>query len=721
MISFLNPAILWALPLSAAPVILHLLFLRRSRRFPFSDLTLLKTAYARALPASRLRQWLILALRCLMIAGLVAVFARPVLHSRAAAAGESDRGLDVVMLADVSWSMGARTRGRSRLEWSVSAGSALARMLKGADHVAVAPFSDSLEEELSWAPGRAAAEQTLARLKVGSRPTDISPALAAAYRFLAAPREDGRPTKPRRRVIVLLSDNAAHAFRELPAAGLRALPDFDPEVSLLGLAWDSTPDNAAVTDARPEETRSPASADPREPRQERSLVARCALFGRPKRGWGLSLWLQDKRVEERGLDLSGGLDEPRSFRLPPSAERLWGRLELRQDDLPADDVFFYSMRVQPRPRVLLLYGAPGALEAGKGGYFLRKLLGDGGPLPYALDVADMGRLGQIRLTDYGAVLLDEFRALPAGAADELKRYVLRGGGLWVIAGAQSDPETFRSLEALLPGSLGRSESFRGGASGLVPDKAPRPAGGESDWSGFELKNISIGRRYAFAPRPDAEVWFRDSVGGALLAASAFGQGRVLLWAASLDVDWMNLALKPAFAAWVDAGLRHLTRYSGRADWRTLKVAEPIVKVWEAGDQPPSKVEVRGPGGRRTTLLVVGRRLEYRDTREPGLYFLHPLGTEETATETYAVNLDRGGFESDLAPSAKPPFIGLRPDALREDFLRSVYGRELRTGALMLVLLIFLAETLLSSPRSSRTGPQASLAVGRSVGVSEVPS
>ena len=71
MVSFLNPAVLWALPAAAAPILLHLFFLRRARRIRFSDLELLRTAYLKSLPSSRLRQWLLLAARCLLLAALI--------------------------------------------------------------------------------------------------------------------------------------------------------------------------------------------------------------------------------------------------------------------------------------------------------------------------------------------------------------------------------------------------------------------------------------------------------------------------------------------------------------------------------------------------------------------------------------------------------------------------------------------------------------------------
>lgn len=706
MISFLNPALLWALPLAAVPVILHLIFLRRARRVPFSDLTLLRAAYSRTLPVTRLRQWLILLLRVLMIGGLILAFARPVFHRRASAGG-SEHGLDVVLLLDVSWSMGAEVRGKTRLDWAASAGRSIAGLLRPADRVAAAVFSDKLDGALAWAESRAAASAAIERARAGRRPTDTAEALRAAYAFL---EKESAPAS-RRRVIVVLSDNAAHSLRNLPRRGLRGIEGYDPEVTLLGIAWDESLDNAGILDVRPAEGAGSSAQGP-------SLLARCGLYGPARTGWPLGLWSRTRRVQEHSLDLSPGPDSPRAFRLPPSpaAER-WGRFELRRDRMPADDVYHYSLRLQPKPKVLLLYGNPSYLEAGRGGYFLKNLLEEGESLPYALDLADLGRLRALRLEDYGAVILADFRTLPPGMPDALKRYVLRGGGLWILAGTQARPDTYRALGRLMPGTLGRPIAYLG-ASRLLPKGKSVPrnrARGEFRWADFELKQVAMGRSYAMAPAPEAKTWFHDSLGRPLLTAGTFGQGRVLLWASSLDVEWTNLALKPVFTAWVDTGLRHLTGYTGRVKWRTLKVGEPIRRAWTAGELAPGKVQIRGPAGRRTMLLVRDRKVEYGDTREPGLYFLHPLGASRpgagggdssSGVEAYAVNVERSTGEPDLTPAARLPWTRLRPDKLREDFFRSVYGREGRTGALLLIVLLLALESFLARP-NPLSGPTGS--------------
>ncbi|MBI5243682.1 MAG: BatA domain-containing protein [Elusimicrobia bacterium] len=699
MLTFLEPKVLWALPLSALPVILHLIFLRRARRQPFSDLTLLRSAFLRSLPATRLRQWLLMLLRCLALAALIAAFARPVIHPLSAAASGAESGLDALILLDTSWSMRAEVRGKPRFELAAAAGLEFLKLLRPADRVAVAGFSKGLDADpgrLIWSESRSAAGEIMSRLKPGWGTTDIGATLRSAYTFLSG---DGKRIA-RRRAILILSDDSRHLLSSLPAAGPSGIEGYDPETILLGLRWDVRVPNAAVRDAAPE---AGALAE------KTAIAARAEIFGAERPGTSLDAWLRGRRVEQRvlGLDESAARGEVFQFSPQPDGE-LYGRFELRRDALPADDAYFFSLKVQPRPRVLYLFGHPNAMQAGHAGYFLRKLLADSGRLPYRFDSSDLGRLGQLRVEDYAAIVLDDCRRIPPEAAETLKRFVLRGGGLWIIAGTQAEPETFQGLSALLPA---RPDAAAVPASdGLKPaDDRASESGPHARlrWSDFDLANVSIRRRYLLEPAPEARVLFRDGAGAPLLIERSFGRGRVLLWASSFDVRWSNAALKPVFVALADVSLARLSGYTGSRRWRTVRVGEPILRVWEPGEAAPMRIEVQAPGGRRTSVLVSDRRASYCETREPGLYFLKPAsGGEVSALEAYAVNADRSTQESDLRPGPAP-WKSLRPAALREDFLLAVYGKEARTGALCLALLLLALETALANPfLASRKGAAA---------------
>ncbi|MEM6268437.1 MAG: BatA and WFA domain-containing protein [Bacteroidota bacterium] len=77
---FTNPIFLWASLAIAIPIIVHLFNFRRPKRIEFSDISLVQEVKKSVVKRMRLRQWLLLAARCLALLALVAVFANPVIR-----------------------------------------------------------------------------------------------------------------------------------------------------------------------------------------------------------------------------------------------------------------------------------------------------------------------------------------------------------------------------------------------------------------------------------------------------------------------------------------------------------------------------------------------------------------------------------------------------------------------------------------------------------------
>ncbi len=75
--SFLYPSFLWALTLVAVPVIIHLFYFRRFRKVYFSNVKFLQEVKEETSMRSRLRNLLVLLLRCLAVIALVLAFAQP--------------------------------------------------------------------------------------------------------------------------------------------------------------------------------------------------------------------------------------------------------------------------------------------------------------------------------------------------------------------------------------------------------------------------------------------------------------------------------------------------------------------------------------------------------------------------------------------------------------------------------------------------------------------
>jgi hypothetical protein len=108
--SFLQPWLLFGLPLVALPIIIHLINQRRFQTVHWGAMMFLFNARRMSRGYSRIRQWLILLFRTLAVAGLVFAISRPLASGWLGLAGGSKADTTIILL-DRSPSMQQRSAG----------------------------------------------------------------------------------------------------------------------------------------------------------------------------------------------------------------------------------------------------------------------------------------------------------------------------------------------------------------------------------------------------------------------------------------------------------------------------------------------------------------------------------------------------------------------------------------------------------------------------------
>ncbi|MEK7264300.1 MAG: BatA and WFA domain-containing protein [Bacteroidota bacterium] len=132
---FLNPFVLVGLAGAAIPVILHLLNLRKLRTVEFSTLTFLKELQTTKIRRLKLRQFLLLLLRTLIIISIVLAFARPALKgSIGDAVGTRARTTSVILL-DNTLSMSAQNEQGQLLQQAKETAINLVDVMKEGDEM----------------------------------------------------------------------------------------------------------------------------------------------------------------------------------------------------------------------------------------------------------------------------------------------------------------------------------------------------------------------------------------------------------------------------------------------------------------------------------------------------------------------------------------------------------------------------------------------------------
>lgn len=103
--TFLNPAVLFGLLAASIPIIIHLLNLRKLKKIDFSTLQFLKELQKNKIRKIKIKQWLLLALRVLIILAIVTAFARPTIVGVSIGGTTSAAKTTAVFILDDTFSM----------------------------------------------------------------------------------------------------------------------------------------------------------------------------------------------------------------------------------------------------------------------------------------------------------------------------------------------------------------------------------------------------------------------------------------------------------------------------------------------------------------------------------------------------------------------------------------------------------------------------------------
>src|SRR5271170_6409591 len=95
---------LFALPLAGLPVLLHLLYRKKSPILLFSTIRFIQASVQRTAARKRIQQWLLLACRAILLALLIWAVSQP-LKSQASNWGISGKSVIAAIVIDTSYSM----------------------------------------------------------------------------------------------------------------------------------------------------------------------------------------------------------------------------------------------------------------------------------------------------------------------------------------------------------------------------------------------------------------------------------------------------------------------------------------------------------------------------------------------------------------------------------------------------------------------------------------
>ena len=687
MLQFLNPLALIGLATALIPLAIHLLHRGQSQPQPFSNLDFLRRLHHSRLRRLRLRQWLVLLLRTLIIALIALAFARPA-HQAGAGWGGSTAPVAAAVLLDCSYSTGYRQGGVPLFDQLRHQAQDLLDIFSRRDEVVLIPFA-SRPLGTDPAAGRDQLAKQLGELAPTQEATDLEPALRAAADFCAAHPQ-------LRQEIYLLGDLARHNWAQVSPKA-EWLPQAQIYIADLGTAERG---NIHVDEVR----FSSWLAAPGKKLNARALLANTASQPAPQTA--VDVYLEGERVRHQEADLRPGEEFQLDFALTPRrAGLLGGYVEVQDDALPLDNRRYFTLSVPDSFRVLVLGHQP------EDTYYPRRALAASAAADPALALR-FGLVAQLEpslLEQTQVLLLCNLNYLSPEQAALVQNFVAGGGSLVLFPSPQADLNFFNRnlLPGLLPARLGAVIGQPGSTNtgqGLSPQLPyhslfeglfTQDAGDQPHFRAFFSLAAAATADQESAPL----VHFADGQPAAILGWKE--QGQVVLFTTPLSLEWNDLPLKGLFAPMIHRLVRYLS-LPAEADQPYL--VGQTLRRYLPGTSADDHLQAETPAGRKLWLsatMQAGRCWwQIPHAGEAGLW---RLWKEGRLVDLFAVNPDPR--EADLSLVSRQHLEQLfgpgrtrffQPqDELRSLVLGNRYGRELWRECLALALLLLLLELWLA--------------------------
>lgn len=651
--TLLNSAFLAGLAAVAIPIIIHLVYRRKSKVVLFPDLRFLKQVDQRISRRHKVEEWILLLCRMAVIALLALALAKPLWKSEGHTIGAGPSTAAILVLDD-SYSMEFTQGGLAAFDRAKKGALAAHSLLHRGDSVAVLTLNRIPERgKVILSTDLVAARETIEALTPSKGTSNVAPALARACELLA-------PSTCTYRDIYLFTDLQKNGWEGVLTSEewKGRLKNFSfflvdagrpqgPNLALTGVEIASAheirgvPARAAVTVENPGDV--PASSS-------------------------VSLLLDGRRVQDRHVAVPAGGSALVALSAPCDGIGFHrGEVTLDDDAIAADNHRYFAIEVRESIRVLLVNGNVSPVPHLDGAFYLAKALNPGAAHEekqsiIATTTCPAAELGDYALADFSVIVLAEVGALPPDRVAAVADFVERGGGLLILCGPGADPAV-----------VTRTWNTRGPFGPLLPAPVTEVRGEANRHDQFTTLREVSERHPVFAALLGADPpvdlgsarFYRNAVipvktdtrdvvcvarfanGDPALLEKRYGTGKVLLFAAPANMAWSNFPLKVGFLPFVHNLIYYLSGTErARENYvvgRPLRLPYPKKAALKqvALAAPGAEPVVRAPQPDATGSAVV-----FEAVQEPGVYDLAEELESGRRESMIAVNVDSS--ESDLA-------------------------------------------------------------------------
>jgi hypothetical protein len=613
---FLNPSILLGLLAAAIPILIHILNFRKLQKVEFSTLSFLKELQKSKIKKIKLKQWLLLLLRTLIIIFIILAFARPTLENVSIAGGASTAKSSSLFILDNSFSMSYVGDDGSNFNKSKKIAKNIISKMHEGDDIIILKSTDSVLTTSS----QETATKFIDDLSITSITESTNSKLLKAIDILNQSNNINKE-------IFILSDLQETTLINKNSNDSLSKQLTDNKIKLY--SFDMSSDNVNNYSV-----------------SNLSLLNSIIELNKPLtfsvafsnysdlaiNNIALSLFVNDKRVAQQSVSLNEKSDKIIYFETSLNSTGLIeARIEAEEDNIVQDNISYLSFIVPKKIKVLMLYEDITDLS------FIESAVSS---ISDQISITKQNILGVLnnRVTNFDLIF---YVGTKVNKSLDIANYLIEGGGLIFIPPKSVSENSLVELSKIigLPKvkDIINSKPSQGNYAefGKIDFEHPIFQNLFEKQTKKQIETADLFKYIKFEEPINAKSIIRLIDKSTFLGEYNFQKGKVLYLNSAVNLDWSNLAIKGIFAPLISRMVFYLTS------------ANENLQTYTTGDLIPVRidkltfplVEVFSPNGEDKINLQNNSSdiLNYNFTSTPGIYNFYNNGD---LLSTISVNVDR---------------------------------------------------------------------------------
>ncbi|MDW8211112.1 MAG: BatA and WFA domain-containing protein [Cytophagales bacterium] len=417
--NFLYPAFLWALLLVAIPIIIHLFNFQRPKVVYFTNVAFLQEVQLVARSRNRVKNWLVLLMRCLFVTALVVAFAQPVIPHRKGSSPPLSAAQTAIYI-DNSFSMQYEREGKKLLDRAIDAA---LQIIKGfPNNTRFAVLNNSFENDFNFLLEPTKASDLISRTDYSNTARTLENVYQRQESLLTNNASGGH-------YVFWISD-----FQQFPGNDLEKLATSLDTINQFFLLLQQADEvsNVFIDSVWLENPFVRVN-------ESNTLYVRLRHFGNEITGERLvKLFIDNKQVSGGTINLQPGESGQMALNFAvTSAGQKHCRVVV--EDLPVtfDNAYYFTLSVAPDIRILHIAENQQATSYIVGVYSNEPF--------FKLESVNVGALDYARIGLADVVILQGLKEIDPGLQTALRNFLAKGGALAIFPAQFFNPQDYSNL------------------------------------------------------------------------------------------------------------------------------------------------------------------------------------------------------------------------------------------------------------------------------------